>query len=71
MASTGHNEELLPEQTEGYKVGEKRTLDEYHKMGMLISPWHFEAAIMLDLCPSIYLFLLFMCACLLLVGPHS
>jgi len=24
--------ELLPEQTEGFKVGEKRTLDEYHKM---------------------------------------
>jgi hypothetical protein len=29
------NEELLPEQTEGFKVGEKKTIDEYHKMGML------------------------------------
>lgn len=36
MASN-NNEDLLPEQTEGYKVGEKRTIDEYHKMGMLIS----------------------------------
>lgn len=71
MASSGHNEELLPEQTEGYKVGEKRTLDEYHQMGMLISPWHFEAVIILDLCLSIYLFFMFVCACLLLLGLHS
>ena len=28
------NEELLPEQTEGFKVGEKKTIDEYHQMGM-------------------------------------
>jgi hypothetical protein len=27
------NDDLLPEQTEGFKVGEKKTLDEYHKMG--------------------------------------
>lgn len=26
------NEELLPEQTEGFKVGEKKTIDEYHQM---------------------------------------
>jgi len=26
------NDDLLPEQTEGFKVGEKKTLDEYHKM---------------------------------------
>ena len=41
MASN-NNDDLLPEQTEGYKVGEKRTLDEYHKMGMLVSnePMH-------------------------------
>lgn len=31
MAS--HDQELLPEQTEGFKVGQKRTIDEYHKMG--------------------------------------
>jgi hypothetical protein len=31
MAS--NEQELLPEQTQGFKVGEKRTIDEYHKMG--------------------------------------
>jgi hypothetical protein len=31
MAS--HGEELLPDQTEGFKVGEKKTLDEYKNMG--------------------------------------
>jgi hypothetical protein len=30
-----HNDELLPETTEGFKVGEKKTLDEYHQMGKL------------------------------------
>lgn len=25
--------ELLPEQTEGFKVGEKKTIDEYKNMG--------------------------------------
>ena len=35
MASTQDTEhELLPEQTEGYKVGEKKTMDEINKMGM-------------------------------------
>jgi Rho GDP-dissociation inhibitor len=32
MAIDGDND-LLPEQTEGYKVGEKKTMDEYEKMG--------------------------------------
>jgi hypothetical protein len=30
---SGNNDDLLPEQTEGFKVGEKKTLDEYHQMG--------------------------------------
>jgi Rho GDP-dissociation inhibitor len=33
MASEQHNEELVPEQTAGFKVGEKKTLDEYNKLG--------------------------------------
>jgi Rho GDP-dissociation inhibitor len=32
MASQGE-QDLLPEQTEGFKVGEKKTLDEYKNMG--------------------------------------
>ena len=28
-----NNDELLPEQTDGFKVGEKKTIDEYHQMG--------------------------------------
>jgi hypothetical protein len=28
-----NNDELLPEKTEGFKVGEKKTIDEYHQMG--------------------------------------
>jgi hypothetical protein len=35
MASSSKDEDLLPEQTEGFKVGEKKTIDEYHKLGML------------------------------------
>lgn len=34
MASHGE-QDLLPEQTEGFKVGEKKTIDEYKNMGML------------------------------------
>lgn len=34
MASHGEHD-LLPEQTEGFKVGEKKTMDEYDKLGML------------------------------------
>jgi Rho GDP-dissociation inhibitor len=37
MASSSKDEDLLPEQTEGFKVGEKKTMDEYHKLGMLYS----------------------------------
>jgi hypothetical protein len=33
MASAHHDDELVPEQTEGFKVGEKKTLDEYHQLG--------------------------------------
>jgi len=30
--SSSNDQELLPEQTQGFKVGEKRTIDEYHQM---------------------------------------
>jgi hypothetical protein len=33
MASRGEDE-LAPSKTEGFKVGEKKTLDEYAKLGM-------------------------------------
>lgn len=33
MASASNDQELLPEQTEGFKVGEKKTMDEYNKLG--------------------------------------
>jgi hypothetical protein len=36
MASAGNEQELLPDQTEGFKVGEKKTIDEYHALGMLV-----------------------------------
>ena len=26
-------DDLLPDQTDGFKVGEKKTIDEYHQMG--------------------------------------
>ncbi|KAN0096228.1 putative Rho GDP-dissociation inhibitor [Hyaloscypha variabilis] len=32
MASESNEQDLLPEQTEGFKVGEKKTIDEYHKL---------------------------------------
>lgn len=28
-----HADDLHPEQTEGFKVGEKKTIDEYQKLG--------------------------------------
>jgi len=28
-----HEDDLKPDQTEGFKVGEKKTLDEYHQLG--------------------------------------
>lgn len=35
MASNAEDE-LTPEQTEGFKVGEKKTIDEYQKLGMYL-----------------------------------
>lgn len=32
--------DLLPETTDGFKVGEKKTLDEYSKMGMSENHFH-------------------------------
>jgi len=32
---TDHHDDLHAEQTEGFKVGEKKTIDEYQKLGML------------------------------------
>jgi len=29
-----HQDDLRPEQTEGFKVGEKKTIDEYQNLGM-------------------------------------
>jgi hypothetical protein len=34
MADKIHEDELKVEKTEGFKVGEKKTLDEYLKLGM-------------------------------------
>lgn len=34
MASAANDQDLLPDQTEGFKVGEKKTMDEYSKLGM-------------------------------------
>jgi len=31
--STPHPDELEPERTEGFKVGEKKTIDEYQQLG--------------------------------------
>lgn len=33
MASASTEQDLLPDQTEGFKVGEKKTMDEYNKLG--------------------------------------
>lgn len=35
----GHEDELTPEQTEGFKVGEKKTIDEYQQLGKYL-PHH-------------------------------
>lgn len=32
--ATPHDDELQPEQTAGFKVGEKKTIDEYQKLGV-------------------------------------
>jgi hypothetical protein len=34
MADHPTDDELKPEATEGFKVGEKKTIDEYHNLGM-------------------------------------
>jgi hypothetical protein len=34
MAEHVTEEELKADRTEGFKVGEKKTIDEYHKLGM-------------------------------------
>ena len=31
--SAPHEEDLKPEETEGFKVGEKKTIDEYQQLG--------------------------------------
>jgi hypothetical protein len=60
-----NEQDLLPEQTEGYKVGEKRTLDEYHKMGTFAF-----VLIMTHIIPLVHCFLtrfiLVLCCSLLL-----
>jgi hypothetical protein len=33
-----HHDDLHAEQTEGFKVGEKKTIDEYQKLGMSSAP---------------------------------
>jgi hypothetical protein len=33
MSNAVGTEDLVPEQTEGFKVGEKKTIDEYQKLG--------------------------------------
>jgi len=33
MSNAVGNEDLVPEQTEGFKVGEKKTIDEYQQLG--------------------------------------
>jgi hypothetical protein len=33
MSNALGNEDLVPEQTEGFRVGEKKTIDEYQKLG--------------------------------------
>lgn len=39
MTDDHHDDELLPEQTEGFKVGEKKTIDEYQQLGGLPLPF--------------------------------
>lgn len=33
MSHEHHDDELTPEQTEGFKVGQKKTIDEYQQLG--------------------------------------
>ena len=34
IAMADHHDDLQAEQTEGFKVGEKKTIDEYQKLGV-------------------------------------
>lgn len=36
-----HDDDLAPSKTEGFKVGEKKTLDEYAKLGMDLEGFSF------------------------------
>ena len=36
MATEHHDDDLAPETTTGFKVGEQKTIDEYHKLGKLL-----------------------------------
>jgi len=41
-----HADDLHPEQTEGFKVGEKKTIDEYQKLGkQLLLPLRGQASL--------------------------
>jgi len=55
MASSSHEHDLLPDQTEGFKVGEKKTMDEYHKLGMGFSPYTAVICCIL-ICFGVFLF---------------
>ena len=33
MSADNHDDDLAPESTEGFKVGEQKTIDEYQKLG--------------------------------------
>jgi hypothetical protein len=43
------HEDLVPEQTEGFKVGEKKTIDEYQKLGKS-QKYHIAAVISHSYC---------------------
>lgn len=37
------DDELVPEQTQGFRVGEKKTIDEYQQLGKHFRSWRFRA----------------------------
>lgn len=39
MSEQVHADDLKPDATEGFKVGEKKTLDEYHELGKRSLPY--------------------------------
>lgn len=47
MASNEDHNDLAPEHTEGFKVGQKKTMDEYNKLGQW--PIHLPAENLLSL----------------------